>query len=152
LPGLSPLIGGNLFTFCCESVKIEEGQGDKGGHFVPDRIVLQGMVFYGYHGVFGSEKELGQRYEVDLELALDLSSTGRTDDLEYGINYVDLYQLVREIVEERSYNLMEGLAEAIASEVLSNYPMAEVTVAVRKPQPPAGGLMDFFGVKITRKK
>ncbi|HHZ19376.1 MAG TPA: dihydroneopterin aldolase [Firmicutes bacterium] len=119
---------------------------------MPDRIVLQGMVFYGYHGVFGSEKELGQRYEVDLELALDLSSTGRTDDLEYGINYVDLYQLVREIVEERSYNLMEGLAEAIASEVLSNYPMAEVTVAVRKPQPPAGGLMDFFGVKITRKK
>lgn len=119
---------------------------------MPDRFILRGMVFYGYHGVFDSEKEVGQRYEVDLEVAQDLSNAGRTDDLECAVNYVDIYQLIREVVEGRSFNLMEGLSEAIAGEVLANFPVETVTVRVRKPQPPAGGLMEAFEVEITRNK
>ena len=46
-----------------------------------DRILLTGMTFYGYHGVRTPEKELGQRFVVDLEMELDLSAAGLSDDL-----------------------------------------------------------------------
>ena len=115
-----------------------------------DKLILQNMIFYGYHGVFAAEKELGQRLEVDVELYLDLRQAGINDDLEATINYVEVYTLIKELVEEREYNLMEGLAEEIADSLLAGYPLQEIVVRVRKPQPPVGGVMDYFGVEIRR--
>ncbi|NLC52579.1 MAG: dihydroneopterin aldolase [Firmicutes bacterium] len=116
-----------------------------------DKLVLRNMIFYGYHGVFAAEKELGQRLEVDAELYLDLRQAGINDDLEATVNYVEVYTLIKELVEEREYNLMEGLAEEIADTLLTAYSLQEVTVRVRKPQPPVGGVMDYFAVEIRRK-
>ena len=60
-----------------------------------DRLVLKNMVFYGYHGAFAAEKELGQRFEVDVELHLDFKSAAAADDLELSVNYVEVYTLVK---------------------------------------------------------
>jgi hypothetical protein len=43
-----------------------------------DKILMKGMVFHGYHGVFGAEKELGQKFVVDVEVRTDLSVSGQT--------------------------------------------------------------------------
>ena len=115
-----------------------------------DRITLSNMVFYGYHGVFEGEKELGQRFEVDVELFTGLSVPGQTDDLEQSINYVDVYTLVQDIVQERTYNLIEAIAENIAGEILSAYSVNQVVVRVRKPNVPIGGVIDHVEVEITR--
>ncbi len=115
-----------------------------------DRITLSNMVFYGYHGAFEAEKELGQRFEVDVELVTDLSTVGQTDDLEQSINYVDVYTVVCDIVQERTYNLIEALAESIAGEILSAYSLDQVVVRVRKPSVPMGGVIDHVEVEITR--
>ena len=115
-----------------------------------DRITLSNMVFYGYHGVFEGEKELGQRFEVDVELFTGLSVPGQTDDLEQSINYVDVYTLVQDIVQERTYNLIEAIAENIAGEILSAYSLDQVVVRVRKPNVPIGGVIDHVEVEITR--
>ncbi|HZK19007.1 MAG TPA: dihydroneopterin aldolase, partial [Clostridia bacterium] len=55
---------------------------------VKDRIFLQGLQFFGYHGVLPEERELGQRFTVDLEMAMDLAEAGRTDNLDDTVNYV----------------------------------------------------------------
>ena len=47
-----------------------------------DRINLRNMAFYGYHGNLPSENEIGQRFFVDISLALDLSKAGQSDQLE----------------------------------------------------------------------
>jgi dihydroneopterin aldolase len=110
------------------------------------------MVFYGYHGVFPAEKELGQRFEVDVELATDLSTAAQADDLDAGgINYVDVYTLVKDIVEEREFNLIEALAETIAQEILAAHEVDEVIVRVRKPDVAMGGVLDYVGVEIVRR-
>lgn len=116
-----------------------------------DRLVLKNMVFYGYHGAFAAEKELGQRFEVDVELHLDFKSAAAADDLELSVNYVEVYTLVKEIVEEREFNLLETLAETIAGEILAAYTVEEVVVRVRKPSPPSGGILDHVEVEISRK-
>jgi dihydroneopterin aldolase len=115
-----------------------------------DRISLRNMVFYTYHGVFAAEKELGQRLEVDVELSLDLSTPGNTDDLDTTPNYVEVYAQVREIVEEREFSLLEAVADTIAGEILAAYNLKAVTVRARKPNPPVGGLVDFAEIEVTR--
>jgi dihydroneopterin aldolase len=115
-----------------------------------DRMILKNMVFYGYHGVFSAEQELGQRIEVDLELISNLRDVARHDDLEAGINYVDVYTVVKEIVEEQEFNLMEALAQAIVNGVFGAFPAEEIRIRVRKPYPPVGGVMDAFEVELHR--
>lgn len=115
-----------------------------------DKIVIKDMVFYGYHGVFEAEREIGQRFEVDVELHLDLRSAGRSDDLDSTVNYVDVYTVVKEIVEEREFDLVESLAEAVAQEILSAYDLERVVVRVRKPHAPIGGITGGVEVEIAR--
>ena len=80
-----------------------------------DRITLEGMVFYGYHGVNPEERELGQRFVVDLELEKDLSAAGLSDDLTQTVNYASAYKLAREVVEGQPCNLIETVAERLAT-------------------------------------
>jgi dihydroneopterin aldolase len=115
-----------------------------------DRITLKNMVFYGYHGVFEGERELGQKFEVDVELITDLAIPGQSDDLEQSINYVDVYTIVQEIVQERTYNLIEAVAESIAGEILSAYSVKYIIVRVRKPGVSMGGILDYVEVEIVR--
>src|ERR671930_143619 len=57
-----------------------------------DWITLEGMVFYGLHGVDPAEKSLGQRFIVDVALQRDLRKPGRTDNLYDTINYAQVYR------------------------------------------------------------
>lgn len=113
-----------------------------------DKIRLKNMVFYGYHGAFAAEKELGQKFEVDLEVETDLQNMG--DDTELSFNYVDAYTLIKEIVEEKECNLPETVAEMIAEQILRMYDVKQIVVKVRKMQVPIGGYVDYLEVEITR--
>jgi len=100
-----------------------------------DRILLEGMVFFGRHGTLSAERELGQRFVVDLELRCDLRAAGTSDDLTKTVDYSEVYRLAREIVEGPPVGLTETVAERIAATVLGRYPRVEaVRVKVAKPQ------------------
>ncbi len=100
-----------------------------------DRILLEGMVFFGRHGTLSAERELGQRFVVDLELRCDLRAAGMSDDLTKTVDYSEVYRLAREIVEGPPVGLTETVAERIASAALERYPQVEaVRVKVAKPQ------------------
>jgi 7,8-dihydroneopterin aldolase/epimerase/oxygenase len=116
-----------------------------------DKIYVNGMEFYGYHGVFPEETVLGQRFSVDLSVSLDLKQAGETDELEHSVNYGELYSVCREIVEGKPYKLVEAVAEKIAANVLAGFPLiAEVTVKVIKPDPPIPGHYKSVAVELTR--
>ena len=84
----------------------------------PDKILLNGMTFYGFHGNSAAEQELGQRILVDVEIHRDLRAAGLSDDLGDTVNYSRIYRMVKEIVEGRSRKLLENVAEAIAGGIL----------------------------------
>ena len=84
-----------------------------------DRIVLEGMRFYGFHGVNPEERVLGQEYLVDVTVELDLRSAGGSDRLEDTISYARVYRAVREVMEGEPYNLLEAAAQSIADRVVS---------------------------------
>ena len=99
-----------------------------------DRILLNGMVFYGSHGTLPAERELGQPFLVDVELRLDLRPAGLSDDLARTVDYGQVHRRVREIVEGPPVNLTETVAERIATAILEDHPPVEaVRVKVTKP-------------------
>jgi dihydroneopterin aldolase len=118
-----------------------------------DRIVLANMAFEARHGVHDFEKTQAQRFEVDVELELDLGPAGRSDNLGQTIDYGPLYDQVRSIVEGRSFELLEALAQTIADAILAADRRIEaVTVRVRKPEVRLGGPLDYAGVDISRRR
>ncbi|GAA3411697.1 dihydroneopterin aldolase [Paenibacillus hodogayensis] len=118
-----------------------------------DKMHLARMQFYGNHGLFPEENKLGQRFYVDLTLSLDLSEAGRTDEIGTTVNYAELYERVKQIVEGRTFRLIEALAENIASDVLHQYTnVNDVTVRVIKPHPPFDIHFDGVTVEIVRKR
>ncbi|OAJ72736.1 dihydroneopterin aldolase [Brevibacillus sp. SKDU10] len=117
-----------------------------------DKIYFNGMAFYGYHGVFQEEARLGQRFYVDLELSLDLQKAADTDQLEYTVNYADIYERVKAIVEGERYQLVEKLTVQICDGLLSDFPLDEVKVKVTKPDPPIAGHYQSVAIEMIRKK
>jgi dihydroneopterin aldolase len=120
---------------------------------VSDRITLANMVFQARHGVAEREKVEAQRFEVDVELVLDVQPAGLEDDLARTVDYRGIYDTTRQVVESTTYNLIEALAEAIAHEVLGGQAQVdEVVVRVRKPEVRLGGPLDHAAVEIRRRR
>ncbi|WP_316572817.1 dihydroneopterin aldolase [Neobacillus sp. YIM B06451] len=118
-----------------------------------DKIYVNKMEFYGYHGVFPEETKLGQRFIVDLLVGLDLATAGKTDELGASVNYADLYRVSKEIVEGEPYKLIEAVAERIASRILEEFSLVEeATVKVIKPDPPIPGHYESVAAEVTRRR
>lgn len=117
-----------------------------------DQIMLEGMAFYGFHGVDPAEKALGQRFIVDLAVTTDLRRAGRTDDVADTISYATLFKLTKAVVEGSSLDLIEAVAEGIAEAVGRAFPQVDaVRVRVRKPGAPVkGSVFDCASVQIER--
>ncbi len=117
-----------------------------------DKIILHNMVFRGRHGAHPAERELGQRFEVDVELGFDLSRAMVSDALQDTVDYSRVYAIVREEVEEHHYQLVEALAGAIIRHLLAELPITSVLVRVRKPQVPLHGILSHTAVEIQRRR
>ena len=117
-----------------------------------DRILIEGMVFQGTHGVHEHEQRTPQPFEIDVELALNLQPAGLSDDLSLTADYSRVFEVCRQIVESTRFSLIEALSEAIAHEVLAGFPADEVTVRIRKPTVDLGGTFRAVGIEIKRRR
>ena len=118
-----------------------------------DRILLADMAFFGRHGQSNEERSAEQEIDVDVELEVDLRPAGASDDLGQTVNYSRVFDACREIVETRSFHLLEAIAEAIATRLLADFERIDaVTVRVRKPGVPIDGRLEYAGVVIERRR
>ena len=114
--------------------------------------MLESMRFHGTHGVYEEEQQRTQPFEVDAELVLNLQPAGLADDLTQTIDYGRVYDTCRQIVESTRFNLVEALAEAIAHELLAEFPADEVLIRVRKPDVRLSGPLGSAGIEIRRRR
>ena len=96
------------------------------------RIELAGIVLRGYHGALDWERERGQSFSFDVEL--EVGDAGSSDRLEDAVDYRDVVACVREVSDGRKYHLLEGLAAALADELVARFPVESVSVRVKKPE------------------
>lgn len=117
-----------------------------------DVVFLSGLTFYAYHGVHSEERTLGQRFKVDVIVEADLREAGKTDNLTDTVSYSSVYKRVKSVVEGPPRQLIEAVAEDIATTLLAEFEMATaVTVTIHKPDAPIqGAMLDTVGVRIHR--
>jgi dihydroneopterin aldolase len=117
-----------------------------------DEILLEGLRFFGYHGVYPEERTLGQRFIVDVVAELDLRNAGAHDELDETVNYASIYATVRSIVEGEPLMLIEAVADRSARALLEASPAINaVEITARKPAVTIRGAhLDAVAVRIRR--
>lgn len=118
-----------------------------------DRISIQRIGIFAYHGLYEEEGRLGQRFYVSVDAYMDLAPAGRADDLEQSVSYAEIAQQVQEIAVGNRYQIIEALAEAIAAELMRNFPrIDEISVTVEKPNAAVAAILDSIFVTINRRR
>ena len=115
-----------------------------------DRITISGIDVYAHHGVHPAERELGQRFVVDVELWTDLEAVSRSDSLRSALDYTAVHRRVCEVVAGTSFHLIEALAWRLCRELLTGFPLERVAVTVQKPNPPIANFLGRVAVTLER--
>lgn len=115
-----------------------------------DRLLLEDVRFFGYHGVSKAEQTVGVWFSVDAELAVDLAPAAVSDDLAAAVDYGEVARRIVEIGTAGRVNLIERLAGQIAQALLREFPARQVRVRVRKLTPPLQGLVGTPSVELVR--
>jgi dihydroneopterin aldolase/2-amino-4-hydroxy-6-hydroxymethyldihydropteridine diphosphokinase len=114
---------------------------------VSDRIVLRGLRGRGRHGVLAFERERSQDFLVDAILDVDVRAAAASDDLAATVDYGALAQRLVEIVEGEPVDLIETLAERLATVCTAQAGVRSAEVTVHKPHAPVG--VPFADVAVT---
>ena len=115
-------------------------------------IRLTGLEVFAFHGVLAVEKEQGQRFLVDLEIALDLSTAGASDRIEDTIDYGALAHAVHDRVAMERWDLLERVANRVAELVMEIPKVDEVVVTIHKPEAPLPLGFDDVAVSVRRQR
>lgn len=118
-----------------------------------DKVIVNGLEIFAYHGVNDWEREDGQVFVLDIEARADLSLPCLTDSIDDTLNYSRMIKSVRSAMLSEKNRLIERAAQRVADRLLAEFPsMESVTVRLRKPDAPVKADFDFVAVEIERKR
>ncbi len=95
-------------------------------------VELFGLEVFGHHGVDEHERRDGQPFLFDVRM--EVPDGALRDRIEDAVDYRQVAAVVREVSEERAYNLLEALAAAVADAIMERFAVERVSVRVRKPR------------------
>ncbi len=117
-----------------------------------DRIDVNGIKLYAYHGCMDEESRIGTDYEVNVSVWADLGTPSQTDKLSDTVDYVMLNRIVKEEMAVRAA-LLEVVTDRICQRILKEEPrVEEVSVSVSKLAPPINGDVERVSVALHRKR
>jgi dihydroneopterin aldolase len=111
-------------------------------------VELHALRVFGRHGAYAEEQERGQDFLFDVELAV--GDRGSSDRLEDAVDYGDVARTVKQVSDERRYDLLEALAGAVADELVRRFGAERASVRVSKPAVRPGGLEGTAAVRVSR--
>ena len=118
-----------------------------------DKIYINGIKTYGYHGAIQEERVLGQYFITDIVLYIDLTAASETDDLNETVHYGEVYNLAEEIIKGEPVSLIERLAGKINAELFDRYDkIVEIETTITKPNPPIDGNYESVAITLHGKR
>ncbi|XP_057431629.1 dihydroneopterin aldolase 2-like [Lotus japonicus] len=113
-----------------------------------DKLMLSGLLFFGFHGALAEERKQGQKFLVDIEAWIDLKPPGKSDNMSDSVDDAKIYGVAKEVLEGPPHYLVESV---VAITVLTNHPQISVIrVKVAKPHVAIHGQLDYLGIEIVR--
>jgi dihydroneopterin aldolase len=118
-----------------------------------DRLAVTNLGIFAHHGVFEGEKEIGQRFFVDVTVFLDIREAAHNRALSKTIDYARLAEVVTAAFLERREQLLETVIERVAERVLGEFSLTEeVEITIRKPSVPIDAILDHVSITIRRRR
>jgi dihydroneopterin aldolase len=117
-----------------------------------DTLRISAIRAWGHTGYFDAEQELGQWFEVDLEIQLDLSRTGDDDELAHTLNYAAVIERVKALVEGSRYRTIERLNTRLCDAVLAFPEVREVRSSLTKVAAPIAGFDGRVAIEMVRRR
>ena len=102
-----------------------------------DTVFITGLALHAYHGVMQHEAKVGQSFQLDLVLDIELAEASRSDKLAHTVSYDQVVKIATEAFCGRRFRLVEAAAGAVADAVLAKFPQVRgLRVTVHKPHAP----------------
>ena len=86
-----------------------------------DQLRIKDLEIYAYHGVFSAEKELGQRFVLDVCVDYEMTKSARTGDLTASIHYGILAEQLTDWVQAEKIDLIETVAFQLVEKIFATY-------------------------------
>lgn len=111
-------------------------------------VRLNNMKFYGHHGCLEHERRDGNWFRVDFAYDYDMRKAIRTDDLQYAVDYGEIYALIKGEMEAPA-RLLEHLAGRMLDLIVDRFPkIAYAELTVTKFNPPLDGPVESSSVTV----
>jgi len=118
-----------------------------------DKVFVSGLALHAYHGVMQHEAKVGQAFQLDLVLDVDLAEASRSDKLAHTVGYDQVVDVASRAFCGKRYRLVEAAAGAVAEAVLERFArVSAVRVTVHKPHAPIAATFADVGVTIARSR
>lgn len=112
-------------------------------------VELQGLRFFGEHGMYAEEKKVGNEFEVDVLITFNAPEAPITA-IHDTVNYVEVYRVVEAELSDRK-QLLETCAMRICDDLPPLFPhISKATVRIKKINPPITNFTGSVGVSYTR--
>ncbi|MBR1958191.1 MAG: dihydroneopterin aldolase [Tidjanibacter sp.] len=113
-------------------------------------IELERMEFRAPHGCYDLEKVVGNRFEVDVMLIVEIGDAAKDDELLKSVNYLTVYDLVAEQMQRPS-DTIENVAWRIQECLYGAFnQIVGSKIKVSKLAPPLGGKVKKVSVTLTK--
>ena len=118
-----------------------------------DQLKIKDLEIFAYHGLFPSEKELGQKFVVSAILSYDMTKAATELDLAASVHYGELCQQWKTWFQESTEDLIETVAYKLVERTFETYPLVqEIELELKKPWAPVHLPLDTCSVTIHRRK
>lgn len=116
-----------------------------------DKIHIENLEIYAYHGVNPEETALGQKFILSLDLFGDFEAAGRTDDLSKTVHYGDVCHFAERVFLEKNHLLIESCAVSLMDGLFNEFPLIKkIHLQLKKPWAPIGSHLDYASVELER--
>jgi dihydroneopterin aldolase len=114
------------------------------------KIEIAGLVLFARHGVNEAEKQLGQRFILDIVMDADLAAAAKSDRITDTVDYGEATAIAEAAFRDKHFYLIEASAAHVAGAILAHFPKVHaVTVTVRKPSAPVPAVIDHVSATVT---
>lgn len=118
-----------------------------------DHINIDQLIIFANHGLFSQEKDLGQKFALDIDLRVNTQAAAFSKDLAQSVDYGALIQAIKQRFTETTYDLIESVAEDIAQYILRHYTLvASVRLRLHKPWAPVMTAVESIYIDIERRR
>lgn len=118
-----------------------------------DKIMIEDLQVYAYHGVAPEEKINGQMFFVSLKIGVSLEKPAGSDDVNDTLNYADLCNDIQMVLQLKKRNLIESAAMDVIAYLFRTYNrIAEINILLKKPWAPMGHHLKYAAVELERKR